>query len=120
MLHTPVRFMLHDLIICFKIHSRALETVDVQVLRDLSKYYRSTFRCVESRQITPYHVDGGPSTDDIEKHFVDTNLSVSDVFLREEEEMTSPAKFSKKKTTSTVSQGLSTRHRTLSMESTRY
>jgi hypothetical protein len=69
-------------------------------------------RCVDTRRITPY--DGGPSTDDIDQYFVDSGLSKSDVYKKEEEdsEIFSPPKSSKKK-----NPVLTTRNRTLSTES---
>ena len=60
------------------LESKGLETVDRAVLKDLSTFYQTAFRCVASRRLTP--LDGGPTTDEIEQYFAECELSVQDVF----------------------------------------
>lgn len=96
------------------LESKGLDTVNIEVLQDLSTYYRSTFRAVDSRRITPY--EGGPSTDDIDQYFDDIGLTKNEVFSKEEDDLialSSPSKSAtKKKNVLTTS-----RTRTLSTES---
>lgn len=71
-----MQFCCHNL--ASLLESKSLETVDHDVLKDLSTFYQTSFRCVDNRRLTP--LDGGPTTDDIETRFFELELSVEDVF----------------------------------------
>jgi hypothetical protein len=73
--------------VCYNVsallESKGLDVVDVQVLADVSKHYKSNNSAFSSRVVTPYSI--GPTTDEIERHAIDTDISPEDIFNYESE-----------------------------------
>ncbi len=68
------------------LETKALDTVDMEGLRDISKHYQEINSALSYRTITPY--SGGPSTEDIENFSISCDTSPEEIFEYEEEHFT--------------------------------